>query len=514
MPRGMIRDSCCDYEDVESINNEIRPMLRQLTEMPFFRYYTIQLYKDCPFWVEEMACNNPQCSVYPSEAKTIPSVWRNGRVSAKDASGSYFGMSLNQIKQKLMPKASTSKEFAILEDTESPDAIHVDLIHNPERFTGYAGPSANRIWKSIYEDNCFGLVSGQAAGDAAGWGDQVTRLNGTVDPFSVPPAHKEQLSEFLENLAQARDAATNSTTPGGHALREYWMLYRIVSGLHASISTHLCNEYYDKTTEQWGPNLDCFVSRIGSHPERLENIYFNYAIVLRAVARASKYLRHYDLTGYDSNGHSKHRIGKADSKKTGPVDLQTRQKLHKVLDVTKAVTQTFNETEFFRGREGPKRLEVVKETFRNVSRIMDCVGCEKCRLWGKVQVGGVAAALKILFSYSAKDIASTNTVSISRNEIVALINVFNQFSKSLEAIGRFRTMYQERVSTAIAAAAAAAAASEEKKKKVKTSTTATTPVPPLEQQQSSHSTADEAASSAPHSTVETERQTRPAHDEL
>ena len=24
--------------------------------------------------------------------------------------------------------------------------------------------------------------------------------------------------------------------------------------------------------------------------------------------------------------------------------------------------------------------------FRNISRIMDCVGCEKCRLWGKLQV--------------------------------------------------------------------------------------------------------------------------------
>lgn len=28
-----------------------------------------------------------------------------------------------------------------------------------------------------------------------------------------------------------------------------------------------------------------------------------------------------------------------------------------------------------------------KEKFRNISRIMDCVGCDKCRLWGKVQVG-------------------------------------------------------------------------------------------------------------------------------
>jgi hypothetical protein len=33
-----------------------------------------------------------------------------------------------------------------------------------------------------------------------------------------------------------------------------------------------------------------------------------------------------------------------------------------------------------------------------ISAIMDCVGCEKCRLWGKLQVLGLGTALKILFS--------------------------------------------------------------------------------------------------------------------
>jgi ERO1-like protein beta len=41
--------------------------------------------------------------------------------------------------------------------------------------------------------------------------------------------------------------------------------------------------------------------------------------------------------------------------------------------------------------------EEFKSHFRNVSRIMDCVGCDKCRLWGKVQTTGLATALKVLF---------------------------------------------------------------------------------------------------------------------
>ena len=34
---------------------------------------------------------------------------------------------------------------------------------------------------------------------------------------------------------------------------------------------------------------------------------------------------------------------------------------------------------------------------------MDCVGCEKCRLWGKLQVLGLGTALKILFSVNGQD---------------------------------------------------------------------------------------------------------------
>ena len=46
--------------------------------------------------------------------------------------------------------------------------------------------------------------------------------------------------------------------------------------------------------------------------------------------------------------------------------------------------------------------EQFKSHFRNVSRIMDCVGCDKCRLWGKLQVSGLGTALKILFELEDK----------------------------------------------------------------------------------------------------------------
>ena len=45
---------------------------------------------------------------------------------------------------------------------------YFDLSSIPERYTGYSGPSAHRVWRSIYEENCFGiselpLASGKTA---------------------------------------------------------------------------------------------------------------------------------------------------------------------------------------------------------------------------------------------------------------------------------------------------------------------------------------------------------------
>lgn len=44
------------------------------------------------------------------------------------------------------------------------------------------------------------------------------------------------------------------------------------------------------------------------------------------------------------------------------------------------------------------QILVVKLYYVSCSALMDCVGCEKCRLWGKLQVLGLGTALKILFS--------------------------------------------------------------------------------------------------------------------
>jgi hypothetical protein len=47
-------------------------------------------------------------------------------------------------------------EFCTLDPLESSETCDfIDLLKNEEKFTGYAGPTANRIWSKIYSELCF-----------------------------------------------------------------------------------------------------------------------------------------------------------------------------------------------------------------------------------------------------------------------------------------------------------------------------------------------------------------------
>jgi hypothetical protein len=59
------------------------------------------------------------------------------------------------------------------------------------------------------------------------------------------------------------------------------------------------------------------------------------------------------------------------------------------------------------------------------------VGCDKCRLWGKLQVNGYGTALKVLFEYD--ETKNGENPTLHRTELVALINTLGRISHSLAA---------------------------------------------------------------------------------
>ncbi|KAJ3130069.1 hypothetical protein HK098_006781, partial [Nowakowskiella sp. JEL0407] len=97
-------------------------------------------------------CVQRDCAVEEVEdEREIPEEWKTQALSNVDfsTSGGVFG----KFKQEC-----SDKDFCLPEDEFSTEGVYVNLNKNPERFTGYSGDSANRIWASIYNENCFDLV--------------------------------------------------------------------------------------------------------------------------------------------------------------------------------------------------------------------------------------------------------------------------------------------------------------------------------------------------------------------
>ncbi|KAF9134006.1 hypothetical protein BGW39_008350 [Mortierella sp. 14UC] len=449
-PSGAIGDSsCCDYETVDKLNVGFAAKLQEIVSMPFFRYFKVNLYKECPFWDGAGLCMNRDCSVETMDKQKIPQQWRS------EALGKVSMPTTNQLFGAMPVKPAMIKDQEFCAPDIATDEVYVDLKENPERFTGYSGPSAGMVWKAIYEENCFDVSKEMTAGCQYCESEREKLKEQQAHPeehnhlkennILVPPEpapldaqkpSKEQMDEIFSrvpkgkgDLAQLMKGIAKEDGPEESCL-EKRVYYRLISGLHTSISIHICDEWFNQTTGEWGPNLDCFVSRVGMHPERLENIYFDYVVLLRAVTKISDYLASYEFCTGDE-----------------AVDKNIMSVVMELVDLVKQCPPTFDEKLLFQDADQGKKLKnQFRDHFRNVTRIMDCVGCEKCRLWGKIQTTGLGTALKLLFSYNDASLKGHRADGIlSRSEIVALLNTFNRFSESISAIERFGVMYQQRL---------------------------------------------------------------------
>jgi ERO1-like protein alpha len=420
---GSVQDSACDYETVDkAVNEHFHPLLHELSRLTFFRYFKVDLGKECPYlpWQDDGMCASIDCAVCECPSHEIPAPWSQldqqeslsrlseGSVQAGEAGkpcDEQTGEStLSKVERKNAVAGESFNEWEEVpnanvwatqgEDEET--MAYINLLENPERYTGYSGVQAERIWKAIYEENCF------------------------------TPSEESELD--------------------GMCLEER-VYYRLISGLQSSINTHIALTY--KFGDKWGVNPSLFVERVGKYRERLQNLYFAYLFVMRAV---SKY-RH-ELLAYDYN------TGNAAE------DLRVREILRQLLlegsDDARAsgvscpayaecssVLSGFDESRLFRvqadglsinqlaqAKQEKEQLEQqFRQKFQNVSRIMDCVTCEKCRLWGKLQTMGLGTAIKILL---AEDVAKIP--KLHRNELIALINVANNLSRSVDGVKMMREL--------------------------------------------------------------------------
>lgn len=86
------------------------------------------------------------------------------------------------------------------------------------------------------------------------------------------------------------------------------------------------------------PNLQCFITRIGQHPERLQNVYFTYVLLLRALSKSGPQLLR---TLQDTSS-----------------EAATIEKLSTLVDVATGCPSTFDETSMFSGPSAEVRLQL------------------------------------------------------------------------------------------------------------------------------------------------------------
>lgn len=421
-PDSIVSDACTSYAALDAMNADISPSLKDVTQnTDFFAYYRLNLFgSECPFWSDANSmCGNRACAVDTIEdEKDIPPIWRASSLSALEgARAKHPGRSLQNERPAARPLSyqlgENVDESCVLEDDDECDerdycvpedegasakGDYVSLVNNTERFTGYSGASSRMVWDAIYSENCFTKAGATQRG--------LTTQEAAVDLKNVIREHSRTAATTPDDLYPLNDECL-----------EQRAFYRIISGMHASISTHICWDYLNQQTGEWGPNLTCYRERLHDHPERVANLYFNYALVARAVAKLRGVFRGYVFCSGDV--------------------AQDRETKGKVLGLVERIVEggeTFDEGRMFNG-DMLSLKDDFKHRFRNVSRLMDCVGCDKCRLWGKVQTAGYGAALKVLFEFEEGD---GDPLQLRRTEVVALVNTLGRLSDSLAAVNKFR----------------------------------------------------------------------------
>ncbi|KAJ8510304.1 hypothetical protein OPV22_000738 [Ensete ventricosum] len=299
---GLVENCCCDYETANSLNAQVlHPILHELVKTPFFRYFKVKLWCDCPFWPDDGMCHLRDCT----EGK---------------------------------PQAAVDRT---LDDTIFKGWIEIDNSWTHDDETDDA---------AMTYENCPQYPSEE-------WCD------------------------------------------------EKKVMYKLISGLHSLISVHIASECLLDSSANLGQNVQMLYDRVWKNPDRVRNLYFILLFVLRAVTKAADYL---EQAEYNTGNHVE--------------DLKTESLVRQLLYNNKLLSACpvpFDEAKLWQGQNGPDLLQQIQNQFRNISALMNCVGCEKCRLWGKLQVNGLATALKVLFSVGGKNNLN-KTLQLQRNEVIVL----------------------------------------------------------------------------------------------
>ena len=260
---------------------------------------------------------------------------------------------------------------------DMPSDDYYSTTQFPEEFTGYDG---SEVWQFIHSRICFNEVSEDNINDAENW---KTDFN------------------------------------------------KAVSGLHSMISAHIVlgirqklNAGEDLSEEQWTDPVVEFQRRLspqGETPHAIENMYFTYMLILKAVSKARERL-----------------IKDCES---GKIDDDAATLLKPVLSFPLLEDDSIGVASVKLHDHAVKNASDLWEArmrMRELMRIMNCVQCNKCRLHGKIAVLGLSTAMQILLGRVGEGVEDIG--SVHRVELAALMTVMSKFSTAVQLCAEMQSL--------------------------------------------------------------------------
>ena len=216
----IIDDCCCTKKDLHDANTRsLNALLNKLADQNFFSYFKVDLFSDCPFWVTESLC-------------TLEGEGGCGICECDDSDpivkywkNAKTDRVVTMDESDLVQWNDFEKEMWFLPAKES-EMSFVNLKMYTEGNTQYDG---SLIWKRIYEENCF--------------------------------VHNREPDLCLEEK----------------------IFYKLISGLHTSINTHVCLNYRQEENS-FIDNPSRLAEKILPFPDRIEHLYFTFLFLSRYLS--------------------------------------------------------------------------------------------------------------------------------------------------------------------------------------------------------------------------------------
>eukprot|EP01063_Lacrimia_lanifica_P027523 TRINITY_DN3875_c0_g2_i1.p1 TRINITY_DN3875_c0_g2~~TRINITY_DN3875_c0_g2_i1.p1 ORF type:complete len:1108 (+),score=473.13 TRINITY_DN3875_c0_g2_i1:112-3435(+) len=393
---GSLAGTTCTVEAVEKVNfQQLNTILEELLNTTFFRIFKVDLHRPC--YRDETVkpkCTGPGTggmggmmdSAFSAPMGGGFSSTKGGAGSAEDEEdkGGKCSLTSEKVDTSLSIVEEHAGELFDSDRTCDPNLPEfwldmcshipthtstsetVNLVLNPEAYTGYNGTA---VWGRIHElAATFDFVDGQAS--------------------------------------------------DGERCYEGRVLQRLISGMHTSISVHICQNFFpprkSKGTTTYQPNPEMFL-KTANNAEYLENLHFTFVVVLRSLLKAGEVLKRVRIPTPEDNPAERRRTA----------ELLDRLLDSPILESCRPVFTAFDESLMFKATT-PDLKNQFKWVFKNVSAELDCVTCQKCKLHGKQFLLGLGTALKIL-------LVPNNVLgeSLAHDEVVALINTAGKLSSAI-----------------------------------------------------------------------------------